>query len=430
MIVAAAPATHCPDCRTLLVTERGAQPWCPACEWNLDRYEPDRHSPELGWRWLDRLTHRVAYRLTARQYAALAGRPVDRPGTTPATVVLLGTAVLLLAADAALLAADAALLAAGCWLIVADFPSLRLVPGVLAVLLAVALRPRLGRRDPTLREVTRDQAPTLFALVDEVAVAVGAPAPHVVTVDADFNAFAGAVGLRRRRVLSLGLSLWGALPPQQRVALLGHELGHFVNGDVRRGPLTSVPMTTFGTLADVLRPTDMPARAGGLAGIIGGLLHAVVLGALRFLVRCGHLVLVWIGLREAQRAEYLADELAARAGGSTAAAQLADTLTATDTMTMVVRREARKGGDAAAWRAAADQARRDVAARLPRLRQLSVRDDVSLFASHPPAGLRARMIESRPAHPPAVLLDVATSARIDAELATAYAAARRDLAAS
>jgi heat shock protein HtpX len=66
---------------------------------------------------------------------------------------------------------------------------------------------------------------------------------------------------------------------------------------------------------------------------------------------------------------------------------------------------------------------------LPRLHQLSIRDHASLFASHPPSGMQARMIESRPVQVPAVVLSEADSLRIDQELATAYEAARRDLAA-
>jgi len=63
------------------------------------------------------------------------------------------------------------------------------------------------------------------------------------------------------------------------------------------------------------------------------------------------------------------------------------------------------------------------------MRQLSVRDEVSLFAAHPPTGLRARMIESRPSRSAAVTLTAADSERIDQELAKAYDLARRDLAA-
>jgi heat shock protein HtpX len=73
---------------------------------------------------------------------------------------------------------------------------------------------------------TREEAPTLFAVVDRVASAVGTRAPRVIAVGSNYNAAVSAYGLRRRRVLYLGLAMWGVLTPQQLVALLGHELGH------------------------------------------------------------------------------------------------------------------------------------------------------------------------------------------------------------
>jgi len=413
------PRAGCPNCDNTLVTVRDAAAWCPSCEWNLDRYEPERRHPETGWAWLDRRAHRTAYQLTARQYTDLVGRPVGRPGRSPAYMVLVLVAVLLLAVLAALLGS-------GAYLILHNFPSFGIIPGTLLVLLAVAMRPRLGRLDPLAATLTREQAPTLFRLIDDVAAATGAPVPHTVVTDADFNASAGMVGLRRRRVLTLGLPMWAILPAQQRVALLGHELGHFVNGDARSGPLTNVPFTTLGPLQDLLRPV-WGASSGGLLAEIGEVAARGVMAALRSLVLWLYLALLWIASRDWQRAEYLADDLAARAGGSEAAAGLADTLVLADIMLMVIRREARQQQGAPAWRAAADRVRTDVTDRLAALRQLSVRDEVSLQASHPPAGLRVRMIASRPAQQPAVLLSDDDSARIDAELASLYESARRDI---
>jgi heat shock protein HtpX len=416
-----AAETRCPRCQATLSTQRGAVPWCPQCEWGLDRYEPDRRRPEFGWGWVDRRLFRLAYRLTDRQYSTLLGRPVGRGGRGPARFVLTAAAV-------ALSVAVVALLALGVYLIAHQFPSWRIAPGALLLLVALALWPRLGRPDRQGRRLRREQAPALFRLVDDVAAAVGAPVPHVVEVDSTFNASTSAVGLRRRRVLRLGLPMWAVLPPQQRVALLGHELGHFVNGDARRGPVTRVPLTTLGRLADLLRP-GRPMRNQGLAGVIGGAVAVVLLGSARRVVQAGHVGLVWVCLRDSQRAEYLADELSARAAGSTAAAQLADTLVLSDALFMAARREARKGAAAADWSAAADTVRSEVVPRLAGARQLSVRDEVSLFATHPPTGLRARMIESRPYQPAAVTLTAAGSVRIDEELAKSYDIARRDIAA-
>ncbi|GAA2614868.1 M48 family metalloprotease [Paractinoplanes durhamensis] len=56
--------------------------------------------------------------------------------------------------------------------------------------------------------VEADRIPRLTGLVQRVATAVGAPVPQVVMVGYDLNAFTAAGGLRRTRVLCIGLPLW------------------------------------------------------------------------------------------------------------------------------------------------------------------------------------------------------------------------------
>jgi heat shock protein HtpX len=414
----------CPSCGSGLVTERDAAPWCPACEWNLALFEPKRHAL-FGWHRLDRAVDQFAHRVTRGQFKALAGRPVGRSGWDAAQIVTVSISLLLYAAVAAMAAG-------GVVLIASDFPSLTIVPGVALVLLAVALRPRFGRLDPDATTISPQQAPTLFRLIDSVAEAIGAPRPHTVVLDERFNAWAGAVGLRRRRVLGLGLPLWGVLPTQQRVALLGHELGHFVNGDIRRHMLVQPAYTTIGRLSELLRAGGGGQGADGtfmgLLTLVSHLIAVAVLGALRRIALCVQLVVTAVASRGVQRAEYLADEMAATVAGTKAAAEAQDTLLALSAMAIVVRSVARGRDGASAWQRAADEARTALAPRIPALRQLSIRDETSLFASHPPRGLRARMIESRPQQPPRIELAENDSARIDAELARYYERALRNLA--
>ncbi|GAB3942101.1 hypothetical protein GCM10027614_28580 [Micromonospora vulcania] len=265
--------------------------------------------------------------------------------------------------------------------------------------------------------LSRDRAPELFALIDEVAVAIGAPAPDVVGVDGDgdINAYAGAVGLRRRKVLGLGLPLWGSLTAGERVALLGHELGHFVNGDPRRGLLTQPAFTMLGSAADLFRPVSTVV-GGGLVEMIGDALGRAFQWVASRLLFVAHLLLVSVALRDGQRAEYLADELSARVAGTKAATDLLDALLDSDSMELVVRRESRAGHGPDRWRSALSQSRSASADRLPLLRQLSVRDATSLFASHPPAGLRDRMLTGRGWLDPTVVLTPARMERIDDEL--------------
>lgn len=57
---------------------------------------------------------------------------------------------------------------------------------------------------------------------------------HAVAVNGETNASVSTYGLRRRRLLTIGLGLWEILGTGQRIALLGHELGHYANGDTAR----------------------------------------------------------------------------------------------------------------------------------------------------------------------------------------------------
>ncbi|WLS48388.1 M48 family metalloprotease [Micromonospora profundi] len=393
-------------------------PWCPRCEWNLDTYDPVRREREFGWTWVDRWTYRMAFRTTGRQFAQLVGRPLGANGSGRARAL---TAV----ASLVLVAAVLALAITGVWLIVAfPFPNLAILPGVAMVCLAVALRPRFGRLDPELEVLSRDQAPELFALIGEVSTAVGAPVPDVVGVSDDINAYAGAVGLRRRKVLCLGLPLWGSLTAGERVALLGHELGHFVNGDPRRGLLTQPAFTMLGSAADLFRPVDT-VRGGGIVEMVGDALGRAFQWVVSRLLFGAHLVLVSVALRDSQRAEYLADELAARVAGSTAATDLLDATLGAESMALAVRRETRAGHGPDRWRSALAEARAASSDRLPLLRQLSVRDEVSLFAAHPPTGLRRRMLAERQWQDPTVVLTEARMERIDAELTKEYERFRR-----
>ncbi|GAA2490539.1 M48 family metalloprotease [Winogradskya humida] len=391
---------------------RGAEPWCPACEWNLGRFEPDRRRPELGWLWVDRATHRTAWRLTEREFAALVQRPLDaRKWTAPRVLIMVVAVVLLLFV--------AALAVCGIWLITYDFPKLTILPGVALLALAIALRPRLGGLPSEIHELP--ESSELAALVTHVAEAIGAPQPHIIGVDDSLGAYTTTIGLRRHRVLVLGLPLWSALTDQEKVALIGHELGHFANGDIRRGPLVHMALTTLGKLSAL-------TRESGTATTVLEIVVAAIQWFFSRIVFLLHLLVVWLGLRDSQRAEYLADELAARAAGTAAAATLFDTLLLHDSLETVITREARARRGLPAWKAAAAEARTSSAPRLPLLRQLSRRDEVSLFASHPPTGMRAAMLQRRPAHPAAVTLTEPRSARIDTELDPIAEQIRRELA--
>ncbi|SNY41056.1 M48 family metalloprotease [Paractinoplanes atraurantiacus] len=361
----------------------------------------------FGGKWLDRRLHRVAVRLTESQFKSLAEGPLVRRGASPARLATMAVSVVLLAAVLALAAL-------GVWLVLYDFFSVSTVLGLVLLAVAFVLRPRLPGLPGDVIVLDPARTPALVALVERVATAVGAPAPSILLLGYGFNAYTTIVGLKRERALCLGLPLWATLEPQERVALLGHEMGHFVNGDVRRGLLTQMARTTLAKVAALFSTrNECDDLIAMVTSVIINVINAVVSRTSMAL----QLLIEWTSLRDRQRAEYLADEFGARAGGSAAAATLADSMLLHEPIDTVVRREARAGNGPDAWLAAARVARANQAPDLPARRLLSRRAEASLFASHPPAGMRAAMVEQRPQLPAAVVLTEAESARIDAELA-------------
>ncbi|MEV4052628.1 M48 family metalloprotease [Amycolatopsis sp. NPDC049688] len=91
--------------------------------------------------------------------------------------------------------------------------------------------------------VTRADEPALWALVEELAAAVGTRPPDTITLISEVNAGVrertGWLGLRvLRREMFIGAQLLAGLRHDQLCALLGHELGHYSNRDTRLAALT------------------------------------------------------------------------------------------------------------------------------------------------------------------------------------------------
>ncbi|MGW2119439.1 M48 family metallopeptidase [Streptomyces zhihengii] len=406
-ITVAGQGQRCPDCGTWAPVEAGFVTWCEACGWNVDPGAPD---PAPGR--IEAMRRGLAQRYGERLVADLG----PRPQRDAASVVAYVLALLVHGVTVGLLVAGVLLVVLG-WGV-----GLLPVVGLLLVVLAVVLRPRFAALPEDAVVLRRPDAPVLFALVDEVAAVAGTTGVDAVVVDADANASVGSYGVRHRRVLHIGLGVWEVLTPQQRVALLGHELGHFAHGDLRHGAVVARALHSLALWHYFLTPAhdgDLMQRATNwmLAGP-----RWAVLGLLR--------LLDLLTLRAAQRAEYLADGTAARAGSTAAATGLLDRLLIVPSVQLALRREsvvAHSRGGSAARRDAAHGLWERVAARIAsvpereyeRLRRVSALRGHSADSTHPPTHLRRRRVEADEQWEATVRCDAERTGLIAAELASA-----------
>ena len=409
----------CPQCGGKLVRPTHSPVWCRECEWNLEAFPPPRRRKATV---VDRVSHRIAFRLNRALLDDLTQAPPARPTWNRVRIFLVAASLLLTAASLSMIVG-------GVLLLFGHQFGLRVV-GFFMLLIGLEIRPRLGRWRVEVGVLSRTEAPHLFALVDEIADELGAPRIGTLAVHEHWNASCGRRGLRREPTLVIGLPLWSALSPAGRTALLGHELGHLVNRDATRGLVTQSALTTFARIAALFFPRYLVrtrfARLG-LASWLGGYVVGIVFTPIYYLATWTQVGLWSIASRDHQRAEIYADVVGLKLAGTAGAMELLDTLLFHETVRTAVARSARRGDPVDAWHENAVTARAEALGRARVAEQSSLRREASLFGSHPPSGLRRRLVSSWPSATAGPLVASDHWLPIDDELSERYKRVRRAL---
>lgn len=165
------------------------------------------------------------------------------------------------------------------------------------------------------RDVTRQQQPRLYNLLENLCISRGIPMPKLKIVDSDaLNAY--ATGLNRRQyAVTVTAGLLNALDDREIEAVLGHELTHIRNGDVQLMVVAVIIAGVVGFFAELFfrlflnsdwrlargssSSSSSDSRKGGGAG--AAILLAVVLIALAWALS----LVVRLALSRSR--EYLAD---------------------------------------------------------------------------------------------------------------------------
>ncbi len=184
-------------------------------------------------------------------------------------------------------------------------------PGVSGLLCALGalwvvwgLVPRSADRSRAEEWTPLADPPGLRRLVQDVARQVGHAPPAVVHLTANANAYAGRHrrlwGKAGRSAVGIGLPFLAWMDPSALRAIVAHEMGHHVAGDVRLGPWVHRTRSAIGNALDHLDGSSF-------------WLHMPFLFYGEFFMRTS------LGVSRAQ--ELAADAVAARAAGADAAAR-------------------------------------------------------------------------------------------------------------
>ncbi len=421
----------CPQCSATSPMDARFIRWCPRCGHGADPYPPKPTGRQ------QRRSTREAQR-SIELFATLGTAKNLRPSSA------LGFGVMAFSLVVHLIGV-LAVVAPVLWLVSGGPAGLAWAAIVFGAMAFVVVRPRMTRRLKADYGFGREDAPRLYALLDRCAAQLGCQVPDRVAVGPQFNASTGRAGLAQRPYLRIGAPLWTVLTGPERLALLGHELGHQVNGDSTRSLLA---VSAHGSLTEwtrLLHPrqsggernsTRTMVYARGFGGMgIAALLVPIVMAVVFlpfFAVAVGcQSALERLALLCGQRAEYLADELGARLAGTDASLGLCTKLTFGPSLTAFL--GARRAGKSTAkpdpgtlwadFRAYVESMPgTEVQRRLIVDRLHNTRTD----RSHPAGHLRLALLRERAQLPGTLKVSDEEWAAIDAELAGRLTAAARN----
>jgi heat shock protein HtpX len=191
-------------------------------------------------------------------------------------------------------------------------------PGSLYLFVALALAMNLGAyffsdrivlRMHGAHQVSREQAPELHGMVEELAMKAGIPMPRVCVIpDAQPNAFATGRN-PAHGVVAVTEGILRVLDRRELRGVIAHELAHIKNRDIL---VSSVAAAAASLITYIAHAVSFGALMGGSqsddeegGGMAGGLLLALVAPLAATLIQLGI----------SRSREYLADETGARLCG-------------------------------------------------------------------------------------------------------------------
>jgi Zn-dependent protease with chaperone function len=400
----------CPNCGQTIEVDQRFTPWCEHCEWNID----PGPAPKLDQR---RARRALATKAAGESlFESLRASGVSRPGPSPLRFASLVIAV-------AIQAVSLFVLGFGFFLLITNFPDVfAFVAGVPLILAGILIRPRLGRVAPGTVLLPPAEAPALYALVNRVATEVKAKPVDLIATTPAFNASHGQVGYRRRRVLWIGLALWNVLSDEERVALLGHELAHQVNGDLSQGLIVGSALRSLSDWHAIFRSPRWNPGSGTMFGAveaIGQLLARIATRAVRHVVGMLYDFEESLLYLSRQRAEYFADLLAAEVGSTSAALACLDVLHLARLCAMAVRYSAQRD-EPDIWTSELAFFQQIGRKEWERIRRLDARRGTPIDATHPPTNLRVALLKGRPVEQGRVRVSAEESKKIRAEMVSAF----------
>lgn len=295
-------STECPNCLKTIPVHRGYITWCE-CGYNLhtDKEEPQRKSrmvrlyDHLGERSGEFIFHQMMNTTNFTQRKSIVNIIALMIATIVHTISV-GSFVF------------------GVYLLLFQHNHfILLFFGLVLLGIAWFTRPRVGKLEKNERIISRDEMPATYAVLDDLAVAMGIKKIDGIVINEDYNAAITKIGWRRRTIVFIGVPFFSALTPDEQCSVFAHELGHYQNKDLTYGFYVGTAINTLYDWYTLLDPvqSEQTFEYSLLDMITNFILK--ILAQIPYLTFSLLLHLLW---NQKQIGEYLADYRAAQICGS------------------------------------------------------------------------------------------------------------------
>ncbi len=180
--------------------------------------------------------------------------------------------------------------------------------GVIASGVALMAGDRVVLALNNAREVSPEEEPRLHNVIEEMAIAAGLPKPRAAVIETDaLNAFATGMS-PDKAAIGVTRGLMQKLSRDELQGVIGHEMGHVLNLDIRYMTAVGILVGLIALVSDaVLRAHWRPSGGSGKKGKGG---NAIVLVIVLVVVILAPIAAKLVQFAVSRQREYLADATA------------------------------------------------------------------------------------------------------------------------
>jgi Zn-dependent protease with chaperone function len=391
----------CPSCGADMGWDEEYIVWCEACEYNIN----PSHNQEYVKK-LDLIYEKLGRRFGESMLHQVSERQSLRPGFSFARLAafVLASAVHMVS----LFFLFSSIYFISQWQGSIWFAVL----GLFLLGLSWVTRPRFGKLDVSEKILFREELPELYNIVDKLCETAGIRPIDGIIIDHRFNASVRNIGIRGKRILTIGLPLFTILPKEERIALLGHEIGHFANNDVARSVFVGGAIDTLAIWHDLLDVHHVD-EIEGIFGIISGFF----MKGLALIPYGLYMLIIHLLWHEKQRAEYYADLVGAQVSGTKSAISLMEKVQFDQLFYHVVRKSAVTNNSSNLLEHFRKKVEELPDKEFRRLKRVSELELSKLNCTHPPNAYRIQFLNKQNHYSSRISLTVEQNEKINRELA-------------